>query len=182
MKRKWNVAYLNGKARSLSSSLPGLRHPPNHPCKRKYYSPRCGGGEKICMIDKRALERDLSLQRKALFRPLFKCTSVDGKSTDDPRNLPDVPGVIMLIRGKLKVWDHLAGCPKYRLLNLKKLARLCAERVPVLLHRSLYRALKLTFPAGVGGIVLDGRITPEMGTGSLRQSVWVLSSTYFRPV
>lgn len=43
-------------------------------------------------------------------KPLFKCTSVDGKTTEDPHNFSNAPGVITLIRnmgGGLKVWEHL---------------------------------------------------------------------------
>lgn len=63
-------------------------------------------GEAICQVDRKALERNLFLRRKALLRPLFKCTSIDFPSMEDPRNFPQVPGVITLIRnagGKLKV-------------------------------------------------------------------------------
>lgn len=54
-------------------------------------------------------------------------------------------------------------------LELKKLAQLCAGRVPVLLHPSLYRALKLTFPMDIGDTVLDRQITSDIGTSSLGQ-------------
>lgn len=101
-------------------------------------------------MDREALERDLSSRRKALLRHLLKCTSVDRKSTDEPRNFPRVPGVITLIRntrGNLKVWEHLAGAkdvfPKLRMAQivsseLKRLAQFCSGRSPVLLHISLH--------------------------------------------
>lgn len=41
----------------------------------------------------RPLERDLSSQRKPLLKPLFKCTSLDYKPTEDPRNFLKTPGV-----------------------------------------------------------------------------------------
>lgn len=43
---------------------------------------------------------------------------------------------------------------------------MCGSRVSVLLHPSLYRALRQTFPTAVGEIVLDGRIMSEIGTGA----------------
>lgn len=68
--------------------------------------------EKLCSIDRQALERDFSSQKKPLLWLLYKCSSVDGKSTKDLRNFPKAPGVIMIIRvrntsGNLKVWDYL---------------------------------------------------------------------------
>lgn len=65
---------------------------------------------------------------------------------------------------------------------LKKLRHFCAGRVPVLLHPSLYRSVKLTYLTDIGGIVLKGRMTSELGTGSLGQSVIVLTNADFRPV
>lgn len=47
---------------------------------------------------------------------------------------------------------------------------------------SLYRDLKLTYPTDVGGIVTDDRITTDIETGNLGQSVGVLASADFRPV
>lgn len=86
------------------------------------------------------------------------------------------------------MWFHLDEAkdafPDIRMMvKLKKmLSEFCARRVPILLHPSLYRAVKLTYPMDVGGIVLDGRMTSEIGTGSLGQSVGVLIAADFRPV
>ena len=52
-------------------------------------------------------------------------------------------------------------------------------RVPVVLHPSLYRALKLTFPRDVGGLAHDGAIDNEMATGSMSQTVGVLTPAMF---
>ena len=54
-------------------------------------------------------------------------------------------------------------------------------RVPVVLHPSLYRALKLTFPRDVGGLAHDGAINNEMATGSMSQTVGVLTPAMFSP-
>lgn len=51
-------------------------------------------------------------QKKSLLRRLFKMTSVNGKSVEDPRNFPKEPGHITWFRetGRvLKAWDHLLG-------------------------------------------------------------------------
>lgn len=47
---------------------------------------------------------------KAFWRLLFKYTSVDGKSTETPKNVMQAPSIITLIRktrANLKIWDHL---------------------------------------------------------------------------
>lgn len=54
----------------------------------------------------------LALERKALLRLLSKCTSVDSKSTEDPRNFTNAPEVITPIKktsGNLKVYDLFGG-------------------------------------------------------------------------
>lgn len=121
-------------------------------------------------------------------------SSVDGKSVEDPRNFPNYPGVITCIRDTgayLKAWSHVAEAKeafsnmtiaKMDTPYLRKLRQYCAGWVPVLLHPSLYRCIKLTYPRDVGGIVLEGRMTSELGVGSLGQSVGVLTDADFRPV
>ena len=45
-----------------------------------------------------------------------------------------------------------------------------------------YRSLKLRYPLDVGRISRDGRVTPELGTGSLHQAVGILTPEDFRSV
>ena len=66
--------------------------------------------------------------------------------------------------------------------SLKKCITFCSCRVPILVHPSLYRSLKLRFARDVGGITRDNRVTTELGTGSLRQAVGILTPKDFRPV
>ena len=47
---------------------------------------------------------------------------------------------------------------------------------------SFYRSLKLRYPMDVGGITRDDRVSTELGTGSLRQAVGILTPKDFRPV
>ena len=54
-------------------------------------------------------------------------------------------------------------------------------RVPVVLHPSLYRALKLTLPWDIGGLAHDRAINNEMATGSMSQTVGVLTPAMFSP-
>lgn len=89
------------------------------------------------------------------------------------------------------MWDHLAEAkdayPKIRMIqikspDLKKMLQLCSGRVLLLFHSSLYRVLNLTFLTDVGGIVSDGRITTDIGTGSLGQYVRVQTPADFCPI
>ena len=66
--------------------------------------------------------------------------------------------------------------------SLNVLSSRCTGRVPIYVHPCFYRFLKLQYPLDVGGISRDGRITTELGTGSLRQAVGILNSEDFRPV
>ena len=66
--------------------------------------------------------------------------------------------------------------------SLKKCIPFCSGRVSILVHPSLYRSLKLRFPIDVGGITRDNRVTNELGTGSMRQAVSILTPKDFRPV
>lgn len=93
-------------------------------------------------MNRQALEKDHSFQRKALLRPHFKCTSVDGNSTKDTRNFPNAPGVIRNTGGNLKMWSHLVGAKdailKIQMVQietpeLKKMAEIFVRRASVLL-------------------------------------------------
>ena len=56
------------------------------------------------------------------------------------------------------------------------------NRVPIYVHPSLYRSLKVWFPLDVGGLSRDGRLTIELGTGSLRQAIGIFTFEDFRPI
>ena len=66
--------------------------------------------------------------------------------------------------------------------SLKKCIPFCSGRVPILVHLSLYRSLKLRYPFDVGGISRSGWVTSELCTGSLHQAVGILTPKDFRPV
>lgn len=113
---------------------------------------------------------------------------------ENTRNSSNTPGAFPWIRntGRDNVREHLSEAkeafPQVRMVENwntrleKKYEKFCARKVPVVLHTALYRTLKLPYPIDIGGIVLDSRMTSEMGTGSLRQSVGVFSFADFRPV
>lgn len=103
-----------------ASPLPPIRAPlassssthTTHPKHKNSLFPK---EDDICFIHRLAHQRDLSSQRKPHLGPLFKFASIDGKSTEDPKNFPKAPGVITLISNsghKLKVWDFLAASKK----------------------------------------------------------------------
>ena len=62
-------------------------------------------------------------------------------------------------------------------LSLKKMLSFCSGRVPIYVHPSLYRSLK-----DVGGVSRDGRVTTELGTGSLKQAAGILTPEDFRSI
>lgn len=60
-------------------------------------------------MDRQELERDLFSQRETLLKPLFKLTSIDGKSTGDPMNIGMALGVITMVRiAGTKAWHFIA--------------------------------------------------------------------------
>ena len=65
---------------------------------------------------------------------------------------------------------------------LRKMLPFCAGRVPILVHPSYYRSLKFRYPVDVGGITRDDRVSTELGTGSLRQAVGILTPKNSWPV
>ena len=66
--------------------------------------------------------------------------------------------------------------------SLKRCLPFCSGRVPILVHPSFYRTLKVRFPLDVGGVSRDGRVNTDLGTGSLRQAVGILTPGDFRPI
>lgn len=109
-------------------------------------------------------------------------------SSEYPKNFLESPGGIILIKksgGKLNVW-YIVGAimvsfPNIRMAQFElsilknKSEKLLFARVLVLHHPSLNRALSLTFSMDVGGIVVYGQISSDIGSGNLVQSVKVLS-------
>ena len=65
---------------------------------------------------------------------------------------------------------------------LKRCLPYCSGRVHILVHSSLYRSLKVRFPLDVGRVSRKCRMTTELGSGSLRQAVGILTPGDFRPI
>lgn len=63
--------------------------------------------------------------------------------------------------------------------NVKRLHQYCSDRVPLFVHPSQYRALKLTFPWDIDNISPDGTIKRDMGQNSMGPAVSVLILSMF---
>ena len=132
-------------------------------------------------------------QLKTLLKPLFSFKSINEKNISNPYLFRDATKVTTFVRTAgnrtRELWRFIqeASCADLRLAeldhsSLKKMLPFCSGRVPILVHPSFYRSLKLRYPMDVGGITRDDRVSTELGTGSLRQAVGILTPKDFRPV
>ena len=146
----------------------------------------------LCSVELEAVG-DFQL-RKAL-KPLLNLDKINNKNIANPSNFRSAAMVTTFVRSagdRTKgVWKSLSTvcqtdtCMKLAELehsSLKKCITFCSGRVPILVHPSLYRSLKLLFPYDVSGISRSSRVTLELCTGSLRQAVGILTPKDFRPV
>ena len=65
--------------------------------------------------------------------------------------------------------------------SLRSVRNKVSGRIPILVHPSLYRALKLTYPSEVGVIVRDGYVPHDHGHGNLGLYVGRLTLEDFEP-
>ena len=121
-------------------------------------------------------------------RVLHNFKELSGKNVEDPLNFPHawVTSVIRKGRGSEGVMKMLAEANEaLGLISILEddhnSCKGLIGRIPVVLHPSLYRAVKLTFPRDIGGLAYDGAITNEMATGSMSQTVGVLTPAMFTP-
>ena len=63
--------------------------------------------------------------------------------------------------------------------SVKKMFNYYSRQVSVYVYPSFYRALKLKYSIDVGGVSRDSWVTTELGTGSLRQTVSILTPKDF---
>ena len=141
-------------------------------------------------MDEGALDRLYKVQPQLLedLRVLHNFKEVNGRNVEDPKNFPDawITTVIRKGRGSegamkmLGEANEALGPISYLKDDINSCKGLVG-RVPVVLHPSLYRALKLTYPRDVGGLAHDGVINNEMATGFMSQTVGVLSPAMFSP-
>ena len=130
--------------------------------------------------------------KKAL-KPLLALKTIEKKDITNPYNFPNVPMLTTFVRAAgnrtKELWLFIEEASRADVMladttnaMLRKMLAYCAGRVPVLVHPSFYRSLKLRYPMDVGGITRDDRVSTELGTGSLRQAVGILTPKDFRPV
>ena len=141
-------------------------------------------------MDEGALDRLNKVQPQLLkdLRVLHNFKEVNGRNVDDPKNFRNswVTTVIRKGRESEGVMKMLGEAnealgPISLLKDDLTSCKGLVGRVPVVLHPSLYRALKLTYPRDVGSLAHDGAINNEMATGSMSHTVGVLTPAMFSP-
>ena len=165
------------------------------PKKTNYHELSIGQIQRAAALCSAELEAVGDFQLRKALKPLLSLEKVKNLNVSNPANFRSAAMVTTFVRSagdRTKgVWKFLStvcqtdtGIKLAELehSSLKKCLTYCSGRVPILVHPSLYRALKLKFPIDVGGITRDNRVTTELGTGSLRQAVGILTPKDFRPV
>ena len=146
----------------------------------------------LCTV---GLESVADHQLRTSLKSLLNLEKVNGKRVCNPTNFRGAPMVTTFIRSagdrSKGVWKFLdtvrqtdTGVELAELEHpsLKRCLPYCTGRVPILVHPSLYRSLKVWFPMDVGGVSRKCRMTTELGSGSLGQAVGILTSGDFWPV
>ena len=121
----------------------------------------------LCSVEPEAIG-DFQL-RKAL-KPLLSLEKIKGQNVANPVNFWSAPMVTTFVRSAgdrtRGVWKFLntvcqtdTGIKLAELehSNRKKCLSYCSGRVPISVHPSFYRSLKVRFPLDVGGITRDDR-------------------------
>ena len=148
-----------------------------------------GGGKNICKVDANILKKETDLPKKHLKRleDLRNIIFVKSRDVENPQNFPDARVMSFIRTGKraepimemLQEAVEVFGPIAYLMTDTKMDVE--PGRVPITLHPSLYRALKLTFPRDIGGISCDGGVTQTLGFAPLSHSVGVLTPDQFNP-
>ena len=123
---------------------------------------------------------------KQSLKPLRSLKKIDTKDITKPHLYKDAPKLTTFVRlagnRTKELWNFIDEASRADVMlvdtkspMLKKMLPFCAGRVPILVHPSFYRSLKLRYPMDVGGITRDDRVSTELGTGSLRQAVGILT-------
>ena len=130
---------------------------------------------------------------KKTLKPLSSLKTIDDKNITNQYLFKNAAMVNTFVRSAgnrtKELWHFLEGASladvmlaDLRHQSFKKLLPFCSGRVPILVHPSVYRSLKLRYPVDVEGITGDDRVRTELGTGSLCQAVGILTPKDFRPV
>ena len=180
---------------SSQELFPAIISPKRKPSEKKKQELTIGQMQRAAALCSAELEAVGDFQLRKALKPLARLEKINDLKVSNPANFRSAAMVTTFVRSagdRTKgVWQFLStvcqtdtGIKLAELehSSLKKCITYCSGRVPILVHPSLYRALKLKFPIDVGGITRDNRVTTELGTGSLRQAVGILTPKDFRPV
>lgn len=147
-------------------------------------------GKNVCRVTAESTERAKTFGRRiAGLRALLSMKNCGERELEDPTNFPNAKMALTVVRvgtGSRQAWGRIEEAKRSDTPiitdneQISQLKQFCSGRVPVLVHPSLYRALKLTFPWDVGGISQDGSIKTEMGTGSMGEAVGIPTQTMFQ--
>ena len=141
-------------------------------------------------MDEDILDNNNNLQPQQLkgLRVLLNFKTVNGKSIEDPRNFPKAKVLTVIRKGRgseaaIEMINEAVRTfgPIAALVEKERFLKNLIGRSPYLLHPSLYRALKLTFPRDIGSLATGDGIPNAMATESMSQAVGVLTPTMFRP-
>ena len=130
---------------------------------------------------------------KKSLKPLLSLRTVDKLDITNPYLFKDAPMLTTFVRTAgnrtKELWQFIDDASRTDVMladtknsMLRKMLPFCSGRVPILVHPSFYRSLKLRYPMDVGGITRDDRVSTELGTGFLRQAVGILTPKDFRPI
>ena len=123
---------------------------------------------------------------KQTLKPLRSLKKIDERDITNPYLFKDAPMLTKFVRSAgnrtKELWHFIDKASRTDVMladvkntMLKKMLPFCSGRVPILVHPSFYRSLKLRYPMDVGGISRDDEVSTELGTGSLRQAVGILT-------
>ena len=120
---------------------------------------------------------------------------MEGKNIENPLNFKDASIVTTFVSSAvnctLKMWRILESGSKTELgvrleelehPSLKKISRFCSGLALIYVHPSFFRTSNLMSPLDVGGLIRDGRVTTEVGTGSLEHTIGILTPKDFETV
>ena len=88
--------------------------------------------------------------------------------------LPSSARLVAVLRRYGNSWKRIAKLTR----AWKNVIILCGT-VPIYVHPSFYSSLKVRYPMDFGGVSRDGQVTTELGTGSLRHTVDILTPEDF---
>ena len=138
----------------------------------------------------------LSVPMKKILHGLRKRKTFNKKNCEDPRNFPNARLVMTLIRTteRARVWDLIdhvkKAFPNIVMVDmgkdddklLRSVRNKISGRLPIYVHPSLYRSLKLMYPSDVGVIVRDRHVPHDHGHGNLGLHAGQLCLEDFEPV